>query len=323
MKIGTIGSGVIVDAFIEAARLVEGVEFIGAYSRTIDRAKEFANKHDMKEAYNSLDTMFENDEIDTIYIASPNSLHASQALKAIEYNKNVILEKPFTGTLETAQKVYDKALDKGVYVFEAICNIHMPHFEYIKEKLNTLGNIKLVQANYSQYSSRYDQLKDGVVTNVFNPEFSGGALADINIYNLHFVIALFGKPDDIQYFANQHENGIDTSGVLILKYPNLIVELTGAKDSASYNFVQIQGDEGTIQVPNGSNGLEKVIVSIKEEEIEYNIQEKPRLYYQVEEFQRILETKNYDTMIENLKHSLLVVEYAEKARKTIGLTFKQ
>lgn len=323
MRIGTIGTGVIVDEFIKAATLVKGVEVIASYSRTLNKAEEFSARYSMDYAYDNLEAMLTNDEIDTIYIASPNSLHASQALQAIEHNKNVILEKPFTGTLKTAQEVYDRALERKVYVFEAICNIHMPHFKYIKEKVRSLRNLKIVQANYSQYSSRYDQLKDGVITNVFNPEFSGGALADINIYNLHFTVALFGKPDDIQYFANQHKNGIDTSGVILMKYPNFVVELTGAKDSSSYNFVQIQGDQGTIKVPNGSNGLEKVIVSIKEEEIEYNVQEKPRLYYQVEEFQRIIKEKNYDIMIENLKHSLLVVELAEKARETIGLTFKQ
>ena len=323
MKIGTIGTGVIVDAFIEAAILVEGVEVIACYSRIMKKAKDFSKRHHMEFAYDDLDEMLKNDALDTVYIASPNSLHYEQAILAIDNKKNVIVEKPFTGTLEGAQKIYDKALENNVYVFEAICNLHMPHFAYIKEKLDSLGDIKIIQANYSQYSSRYDKLKEGIVTNVFNPEFSGGALADINIYNLHFVVKLFGAPADIKYFANQHENGIDTSGILILEYADFKIQLTGAKDSQSYNFVQIQGDEGTIHVPNGSNSLEKIIVTRNDEQIEYNIQDKPRLYYQIEAFQQIIEEENYDTMIENLKHSLLVVELAEKARKTIGLKFKQ
>ena len=323
MRIATIGTGVIVEAFIESANMVEGVKVIGSYSRTLRKAQEFSDKFAMDYAFDNLKSMFDNKKIDTIYIASPNSLHYEQAVQAIHAGKNVIVEKPFTGTLEAAKEISDLAIEKGVYVFEAICNIHMPHFDYIFNKINSLGNIKLVQANYSQYSSRYDELRAGRVTNVFNPEFSGGALADINIYNLHFAVKLFGKPQDLHYFANQHENGIDTSGILILKYDSFIVELAGAKDSASYNFVLIQGDEGTIHVPNGSNALEKVIVTRKDEEIEYNNQEKPRLYYQVEKFQEIIESKNYDTMIENLNHSLLVVELAEKAQKMIGLKFKQ
>ncbi|CAM3700600.1 Gfo/Idh/MocA family protein [Erysipelothrix urinaevulpis] len=320
MRIGTIGTGVIVKAFIEAAQLVEGVAFVASYSRNISKAEEFVALYQMETAYDNYEAMLESD-IDTVYIASPNSLHTTQALQAIDYGKNVIVEKPFAGTLKAAQEVYDKAIEKGVYVFEAICNIHMPHMLTIEDLLPELGPLKIVQANYSQYSSRYDQLKEGVITNVFDPNFSGGALADINIYNLHFITKLFGRPKTIDYKANQHDNGIDTSGILILDYDDFIVESVGAKDSFSYNFVQIQGENGTLHIPNGSNGLEKVIHMDKDGDTEYNIQDKPRLYYQMETFQTILNQKNYDIMVENLKHSLMVVELAEEARKTIGLNF--
>lgn len=323
MKIGTIGTGVIVDAFIEAAKLVDGVEFVASYSRTIDKAQDFAHKHGINDAYDDLETMMKSDLIDTIYIASPNSLHYPQTLLAIDHGKNVIVEKPFTGTIETAQKIYDRAIEQGVYVFEAICNLYMPHFEVIKNLINDIGNVKMVQANYSQYSSRYDLLKEGTVTNVFNPDFSGGALADINIYNLHFAVRLFGEPKTINYIANTYKNGIDTSGVLTLKYDDFVMSLSGAKDSASKNFVQIQGDEGYIYVPNGSNGLEKVVYHQNNQTTEYNDQDKPRLYYQVLEFQNVIDEGNYDIMLENLEHSLTVVELAEKARKQIDLKFKE
>ena len=91
MKIGTIGSGVIVDGFIQSAVLVDGVEFIASYSRTLSKAQEFSDRYEMKYAYDNLEEMFNNSEIDTIYIASPNSLPYSQALEAIDHNKNVIV----------------------------------------------------------------------------------------------------------------------------------------------------------------------------------------------------------------------------------------
>ena len=50
----------------------------------------------------------------------------------------------------------------------------------------------------------------------FDPAFSGGALMDINIYNIHYVVGLFGKPKNIEYYPNI-ERGIDTSGVLIIR----------------------------------------------------------------------------------------------------------
>ncbi|SUM35254.1 Uncharacterised protein [Staphylococcus gallinarum] len=62
----------------------------------------------------------------------------------------------------------------------------------------------------------------------------GGALMDINVYNVHLAVGLFGKPKGVAYFANVEKN-IDTSGILQLDYDNLKVVCIGAKDSSSDN----------------------------------------------------------------------------------------
>lgn len=73
---------------------------------------------------------------------------------------------------------------------------------FIKEHLDQLGDIKIVECNYSQYSSRYDAFKRGDIAPAFNPKMGGGALRDLNIYNIHFVVGLFGRPKTVQYLAN-------------------------------------------------------------------------------------------------------------------------
>jgi hypothetical protein len=65
-------------------------------------------------------------------------------------------------------------------------------------------------------------LKAGEISNIFNPEFLGGALQDINIYNVHFGMVLFGQPIQADYFANLYENEIDTSGIMVMWYPGFI-----------------------------------------------------------------------------------------------------
>ena len=81
--------------------------------------------------------------------------------------------------------------------------------------------MKLVLGNYSQYSGRYDRLKEGEVPNVFNPQYGGGALMDINYYNVYLNVALFGKPEKVVYFPNIYENLADTSGILVMQYDGL------------------------------------------------------------------------------------------------------
>lgn len=71
---------------------------------------------------------------------------------------------------------------------------------------------------------------------------------DLNIYNIHFVVGLFGKPKDVQYYPNI-ERGIDTSGILILDYETMKCVCIGAKDCKAPLSNTIQGDKGCIQIP--------------------------------------------------------------------------
>lgn len=321
MRIATIGTGFIVEQFIEDALSIEGVSFEAVYSRNLENGHEFAKPYNIAKVYDDLDAMFKDPDIDFIYIASPNSLHYPQAMEAMEHGKHVIVEKPFAGNQVRAEEMVRKAKEKNVFLFEAICNIHMPNFKFVEDQLDQLGDIKLVQCNFSQYSSRYDALMAGETPNVFNPQFSGGALADINIYNLHFVIRLFGKPLKTHYIANQHENGIDTSGIITMEYDGFKVECTGAKDSASENFAQIQGTKGHLRVNSTVSTMDSVNLVTKDADVEYNSHLEPRLSYEVAQFKEIYEAQDYKACHELLEHSIEVVKVAETARRKIGLFF--
>ncbi len=322
MRIGTIGSGFIVKEFIDDARHVDGVSIEAVYSRDLERGQEFAQEVGVDKVYTDLPTMFQDPNIDFIYIASPNSLHYPQALLALECGKNVIVEKPFAGNEVRAQELIRLAQEKGLFIFEAICNIHMPNYAFIKDNLEEVGKLRVVQCNFSQYSSRYQALLDGETPNVFNPKFSGGALADINIYNVHFVVGLFGAPKNVDYIANRHANGIDTSGILTLTYDDFIVECVGAKDSMSLNFGQIQGEKGYIYVEGSVSRMSSVKLVTKDREIEYNGQDEPRMSYEVSAFKEIYDAKDYTRASELLAHSVEVVKVAEKARRRINLFFE-
>lgn len=241
MNIATIGTGSIVDAILSAINELEDVTCTAMYSRKRETAQELAGKYGVDTIYTDLESLFSDTNVDLVYIASPNSMHYEQAYQALQHGKHVVCEKPFTSTLEEAETLIALAKEKNLLLFEAISNIHLPNIKVIQEQLPKLGPIKLIQCNYSQYSRKYNDLLAGETPNVFNPHFSGGALMDINIYNLHLVMNLFGSPNTVSYTANQHANGIDTSGVVVLKYPEFIAECVGAKDTNSMNFVLIQG----------------------------------------------------------------------------------
>lgn len=320
MKIVTVGTGVIVEEFIKAAKQVEDVTIVGGYSRTLDRAEQFANKVDIEKAYDSFDTIIADASVDTVYIATPNALHYNQAKYFLENGKNLIIEKPLMSTVEHAAELLQLAKDKNLFIFEAISNVHTPNYDVFREYVNKIGDIKLVHANYSQYSSRYDLFKAGETPNVFNPEFSGGVLMDLNIYNIHLIYHLFGLPDDSTYFPNI-ERGIDTSGVLVMDYGKFKATASGAKDSASPSYFIVQGDEGYIASFGATNELKDLHIKTKDEEFKVDYNMKHRLYSEVEAFEKIFATGNYDEAYAKFEKSLEVLSILEKSWRSHNLGF--
>lgn len=321
MKIITVGSGVIVEDFIKATHSVNNVEVVGCYSRDLSRAKQFAQKMGIMKYYDSLSTIVADDEIDTVYIASPNALHYSQAKYFLENHKHVIIEKPIMSEVKNGLELLELAKKNKLFVFEAISNVHTPNFEVFKEHLDKLGPIKLVQANYSQYSSRYDLFMDGETPNVFNPAFSGGSLMDLNIYNIQLTYHLFGLPIDSHYFPNI-ERGIDTSGVLVMDYGSFKAVTSAAKDSASTSYFQVQGVNGYIRSTGPTNELPDVFVKTKDMEftVDYNV--KHRLVGEVETFGKLFEEKDFETVYHKFEQSLEVLSILEKSWNQANLGFK-
>lgn len=321
MKVATIGTGFIVDWFLSAVKQNEGVQCVAMYSRSKESAAGLAKKYEIEDIYTELDEMLARDDIDFVYVASPNSLHFSHSYKVLQAGKNVICEKPFTSTVQEFDTLATYAKEHQLYIFEAIVTAHMPNYLTLKENLDRIGQIRMVQCNFSQYSSRYDKFLEGEQPNVFNPAFSGGALADINIYNLHFVIGLFGKPQDVHYYPNI-QRGIDTSGVAILEYPGFKAVCVGCKDSKSHNLAQVQGEVGYITVDSETSKCSTVIVNVGTLNDDLSVEENDiALYYEVGVFNDIFKRKDLEECYRKLDYSRSVMEVYQALRKDGGIVF--
>lgn len=257
MNLAIIGSGMIVQDLLanmpKDFRDEHHIHLGAIWGReqSMDKLCRLQESHQIDEVYTDYEELLKG-PTDTVYIALPNHLHYAYAKKALKAGKNVILEKPFTLTYDSARELFEIAEANNCSIFEAISNQYAPNFGKIKEKISSLGRMRLMQANYSQYSSRYDRFKGGSLPDAFNPRIGGGALGDLNIYNIHLACGLFGRPDNVEYYPNL-DRGCDTSGILILEYPDFKAVLSAAKDSASDSFMMIQGDAGEIVQPGPTN----------------------------------------------------------------------
>lgn len=322
MKLGIIGSGMIVNDLLSFVESIENIELVAILGREKSREKieKIVNQHHIKKAYYDYDELLNDSQIDTIYIALPNHLHYEYTKKALLHNKHVICEKPFTSNVIELDELIKIAKQQNCLLFEAITNQYLPTYQDIKNKLDEIGKIGIISSNYSQYSSRYDAFKRGEILPVFDVNQSGGALMDLNIYNIHFVVGLFGEPKHVHYFANI-ERGIDTSGIVVLEYDSLKAICIGAKDCDAPITSTIQGDLGCIKIEGPTSTLADVSLIKNKEKYVIDSLDKHRMYSEFKCFSEYIDNKDYEVCDKMLKHSRIVTDVLTKARKSANIVF--
>lgn len=323
MRLGIVGAGLIVNTLLQFIHEID-IELvaISATPQEIDKLNQLKAEHGFKYVYTDINDLLNNEEVDTVYLGVNNQLHYLFGKKVLEANKNLIMEKPFSSNYEQAKKLCDLAKEKNLFIFEAISTIHNPNFKKIEELLPTLGDIKIVTVNYTQYSSRYDAFKRGEILPAFDVNKSGGALMDLNIYNIHFVVKLFGPPKDVHYIANI-ERGIDTSGILTMEYDNFKVVSIAAKDCGAPFTNCIQGNLGSISTGSPLFTLTDFNYQLNNQEsIHYDLTgNSHRMKHEFLDFLDLFNNKNYSEAYKLLDHSMEVMKVITKARKDIDLIF--
>ena len=316
MQLAIFGTGMIVQEVLPVLTDLKEVslEAILSTDRSLPQATGLADRYGIKQCTTNLDAILGNPAVDTVYVALPNHLHYQYSRLALLAGKHVICEKPFTLTLAEYDDLVELAQARGLFLLEAITNQYLPAFSALKEQVEALGEIKIVTANYSQYSSRYDRFMAGELPPAFDPQKGGGALRDINIYNIHLLVGLFGRPQSVTYHPNLWR-GVDTSGILMLEYAEFKAVTIGAKDCSGENGLSIQGDKGRVTMLGAGNSLGPVtyypqqgaIKTVSPASIEH------RMKAEFRHFARVLSHRDKEALQQAIRHSRDVMAVLEAA----------
>ena len=201
---------------------------------------------------------------------------------------------------------------------EAMTLHHLPAVLALREQVARLGPLRLAGLNFSQYSSRYDAFLEGKTAPAFDPAMAGGALMDLNVYNIHLAAALFGSPRQIRYCANL-QRGVDTSGVLTLDYGGMKAVCVAAKDCQGANTSFIQGELGRLELTepvSSLTGWELVLRTGERERFE-TVPRSHRMSCEFAAFRRMIDEKDLDRAEELLDLSEIAVAILEEARAQI------
>lgn len=315
MKLGILGTGLIVHEVLPMLNVLhlEKLYILGT-DHSVEKTQQLCKTYHMDGCFFNYEELL-NTDIDTVYIALPNHLHFSFAKKALEKGKHVILEKPITVTLGELQELAQIANENHLILVEAMSLHHTPAYRSIHEKINALGDIKIANFQFCQYSSRYDAFKQGKIAPAFDPKCAGGALMDLNIYNLHAIIGLFGKPKATHYLPNM-ERGIDTSGILTLDYGDFKAVAVAAKDCQAPVSSTIQGNKGCIRIQVPMNQIESYeLFDNQKNSKTYDFHENAhRLSYEFLEFDRMIREKDFKKADELMQISMAATEILERER---------
>lgn len=321
LKLGIIGTGAISHHFIDAAHACGEFQLVAVYSRKIETAERFASQYSNVTLFDQLDDFF-NHPFDVVYIASPNSLHFSQAKMALSAGKHVILEKPAVTQPKEWKDLLKTAQKNQRFIFEAARNYHEEAFATIKDFLadkHVLG----ADFNYAKYSSKMPELLAGNTPNVFSDRFAGGSLMDLGIYPIYAAIRLFGKPSHATYQTQQLDNSIDLNGDGILSYPDYQVHIKAGKNITSNLPCEIYTTDGTLTLNTIEHIQSAIFTDHQGKELQLPIQQAPHnMTEEVDAFAHMINQPDQTLYQQWLTDATNVYQVLYTMRQDAGIRFE-
>lgn len=243
LKIGIIGTGWIADAHIDAYKKMPDVEIVAGADLIPGKAEEFFKKHGVEGArcYNSDEELIANEkDLDGVSICTYNCQHAPCAIRALEAGINVMLEKPFTVTLDEAVEVMKAEKKSGKILtigFQPRLDVNMQVIKKIVES-GELGKIYYIQTG----GGRRRGIPTPFGTTFIEKDKGGvGALGDIGCYSLDMVLNAIGYPKPLtvsgfksDFFGKNPQTFIDSDR------PAEYADLFGVDDFAAA-FIRLEG----------------------------------------------------------------------------------
>jgi UDP-N-acetylglucosamine 3-dehydrogenase len=224
VNIGLIGLGAITRSHLHA--FVEGgiVGAVKAYDPSEEARQQAAAEFGIiKQTYDSIDPLLEDDSLAIIDICTPHYLHKPQAVAALRAGKHVILEKPMALTVEECDEITRAAVEAGRRVFVALCQRSFPAHVKAKELMDegAIGRPFLGVINV--YGNELTRMLDPASWKGDWEKAGGGALFDTGYHAVYMLQHFFGPATAITAMARrllvEAENKADDVSVAALELP--------------------------------------------------------------------------------------------------------
>lgn len=242
---GVIGPGRIASALVGDFAVTPNAELVAVASRSLERAQDFATRHQVERAYGSYAELIAAADLDAIYIATPHPQHLAIGLAALRSGKAILVEKAFTATSPGAQELVGQAQASGVFAMEAMWTRFQPTIVRARQLIadGLIGEVTSVQADLGVVRA-FDP-----ADRVFAHELGGGALLDLGVYLVNFAQLILGDPVSVNARGSLEPSGVDAAASLLLGFAGgATATLMCSLHSPMPGHARVYGSEGWIDV---------------------------------------------------------------------------
>ena len=243
---GILGPGRIAYNFADAIGVIPGAQVYAVGSRSLERAKSFAQKYGAPKAYNLYEALVNDPDVDAVYIATPHRFHFENAMLCLNAGKPVLCEKPLTVNAAQARTLIETARVRNLFLMEGLWSRYFPLYQQVRQwvEAGEIGTIKLVTSTFGSNVPRI--LEDRML----NHELAGGALLDMGVYNVAISQWVYRKnPASFTAYSYLGETHVDELTSVSLVYDDgAVSQFTCNMLVQSANDMFIYGTKGHIHV---------------------------------------------------------------------------
>ena len=220
---GLVGAGAISSKRVGSALMeAENSQMLAVCDVVEESANKLAGRFHVPQVFTSLDQLLAAPEINAVYLATPVFLHASQAIKALQAGKHVLVEKPMALSVSEAEAMVKVSRETGLTLATAYYRRFFPTVKRVQELLED-GSIGQVTTIVSVYHTWYDPA-EGLPGSwrTMKAKAGGGVLWDMGSHRFDLLTGLFGMPTQVWAACETqvHRYEVEDAATVYLKLGN-------------------------------------------------------------------------------------------------------
>lgn len=243
---GMVSAGNIAGQFARDIKLVDNARVDAVAARSGDDARRFASEHDIPRALEGYESLYNDPDIDAVYISTPHTFHLQHSIDALAAGKAVLCEKPITTSGEELDRLLAAAKTANGYIMEAMWTWFLPAINRAREWVDEgrIGTLLHVKADFG-FAKQFNP-----ESRLYNPELAGGCLLDMGIYPIALARLFFtGEPNAMNALCRFAPNGVEDDVVMQFNYDSGVASLGTSMRTTLPNEACLIGTDGYIRLP--------------------------------------------------------------------------